>query len=671
MGATVQPGDVVIGKVLDCQVHRVSPLTNEIEVSRRIIDRSTVWRGNAPAVVDKVTIMERCGVRSLLVRLRQSQNPENGDKYSNKAAQKGVMSAQYNQEDLPFTEDGLFPDMVVGPYGFPSRMTIGMLYEMLGGNIAAKEGMIMDATAFRVLPGIHTDKGKVAPMQNFYCGKTGDFIGQGYMCLVSYTRQRHTVSGKIHARGKGPCAPITGQATEGRSNEGGLKIGTMEMTTCASVGASSLVQETMTYHDGREVDVCGCGRPVDSSKPLDRASPCGGCDGSAGPARKIFVPRVTLALYWELMASGVEMLMVPESNGNVKLQKSSLRKIKKPRNYFFCKFAFKNAYDSLLQAFSYFSFVEGGECRSLVSNFKNRLLMTAEIITSQMTFLDDPDVREEVHDVCSTLKRHFETLPRRIVHNNLKDGRHWPIKTDQWCMHDCHPFDTIPVPLVARYDYEKKKPVCFGNFCSPNCGRAYALERKPVGWTLVMSDYSQILFECFGIPVEDSGRVAWPREMLRVFGGDKSIEEFRAGFSHPLCLRLETNSFCVQLQVLVEVLPDLSSGVSVGVPHGSHRQDQSKRLQALANTVIEQNCQSEKREDVKEERLDAIESQAERGISVFEEFMTHVRAHAGNVDAARSAMALDHGVEKIAGDIVKMSVSGADNVKPTPKRTRN
>ena len=323
VGVTLQPGDIYCGKVLDCVVHRTTPGTGVTESVRRVIDRSSMWKGNGPAVVDSVREIHRNGIHSVIIGLREAHTPDVGDKFSSLAAQKGVLSALWSQEDMPFTAEGYTPDLIFSSHGLSSRMTIGMLREMVGTQIAIINGKEFDATGFRVVPTAQQDTAARAGvgMHTFMCGKTGNIIGRGFMCMASYMLQRHTVAGKVHARARGPRNAITRQAVEGRNNNGGLKMGTMEMSTLASSGSIATLSETMTLHDGRECVVCGCGRVMDVKQDVVEET-CGTCDGTEGGPRTIFIPHVTLVLYWELLASGVEMRFVPdkEARGGVRME---------------------------------------------------------------------------------------------------------------------------------------------------------------------------------------------------------------------------------------------------------------------------------------------------------------------------------------------------------------
>jgi DNA-directed RNA polymerase beta subunit len=319
-GARVQPGDMIIGKLLDCSVQRVNPVTGKIETTSRIVDRSTIWRGNGEAIVHSVCLIDRGGLKSVIVRMRESQAPRIGDKFSSVHAQKGVLADLWADEDMPFNSDGITPDILFLSHGITSRMTIGQLREMIANHIATVNGLVFDATAFR-MQGVHETSEQArlgACMHTFTCGKTGRTIGRGFMGLCSYTLQRHKVVGKIHARATGPRNAITGQAVEGRANHGGLKISPMEVNEFASYGAAATIKETMTKHDGRDVCLCACGKIVDPPSTSNARS--SGCQDCGGSVRRVFIPRITLVLHWELAAAGVDMRFhIDPQNGHVSI----------------------------------------------------------------------------------------------------------------------------------------------------------------------------------------------------------------------------------------------------------------------------------------------------------------------------------------------------------------
>ena len=89
------------------------------------------------------------GLERLSVTLRIPRNPVIGDKFSSRHGQKGVMSILWPQIDMPFSESGMSPDVIINPHAFPSRMTIGMLIESMAGKSGALHGRFQDATPFQ------------------------------------------------------------------------------------------------------------------------------------------------------------------------------------------------------------------------------------------------------------------------------------------------------------------------------------------------------------------------------------------------------------------------------------------------------------------------------------------------------------------------------------------
>ena len=308
-GTLIKPGQIVIGKVLIAKFVRSTGATS------RVIDKSTVWRGNTTVQVDQVTIVRRGAVSSAIVRLTEMHSLESGDKLASCGSQKGVVSDTVNQEDLPFTKDGIIPDLMFSPHGITSRMTIGGVREFVSNYLAVTSGVIFDGTAFR--PTNITILDDVARQgaceHEFMCGITGRKIGKGFMFVVSYTLQRHQAASKVHARATGPRNAITQQAVEGRSNMGGLKLGSMEVSAIASVGAAQTLRDSMTDFDGRKVLLCEkCGEPSPEACKRCGASPV-----------EVFIPRVTLALMWELKSCGISMRLRPSSDKTQQLTLST------------------------------------------------------------------------------------------------------------------------------------------------------------------------------------------------------------------------------------------------------------------------------------------------------------------------------------------------------------
>ncbi|XP_077521380.1 RNA polymerase III subunit RpIII128 [Amblyomma americanum] len=223
------------------------------------------YKGLEPVYVEKVLITSNTEESFLMkLLLRQTRRPEIGDKFSSRHGQKGVVGLIAQQEDLPFNDQGICPDLIMNPHGFPSRMTVGKLIELLAGKAGVLNGKFHYGTAFggsKV-----QDVGEELIRRGFnYQGKdclTSGITGEPlsayiYMGPIYYQKLKHMVMDKVHARARGPRAVLTRQPTEGRSRDGGLRLGEMERDCLIGHGASMLLLERlMLSSDACEVDVC-------------------------------------------------------------------------------------------------------------------------------------------------------------------------------------------------------------------------------------------------------------------------------------------------------------------------------------------------------------------------------------------------------------------------------
>jgi DNA-directed RNA polymerase beta subunit len=154
---------------------------------------------------------------------------------SSRHGQKGVIGMIYNSEDLPFTSEGIIPDIIMNCHAKPSRMTIGQLLETYLGKVSCMKGKIADGTPFRGVSVSDIDLeatpynlGKMGK-EVMFNGKTGEMLkGRVFIGVTYYQRLRHMVQDKIHARSKGPMQILTRQPVEGRSRKGGFRMGEME-----------------------------------------------------------------------------------------------------------------------------------------------------------------------------------------------------------------------------------------------------------------------------------------------------------------------------------------------------------------------------------------------------------------------------------------------------------
>ncbi|GAM83673.1 hypothetical protein ANO11243_016610 [Dothideomycetidae sp. 11243] len=261
-----------------------------------------------PSYIDKVQITTNESNTTLIkFQTRQTRRPEIGDKFSSRHGQKGVVGILAEQVDLPFSDLGIVPDIIMNPHGFPSRMTVGKLMELLSGKAGVLRGTFEYGTAFAGSKVV--DMADVLMSHGFnYSGKdylTSGITGEAlpayvFMGPIYYQKLKHMVMDKMHSRATGPRAILTRQPTEGRSRQGGLRLGEMERDCLIAYGASQLLLERlMISSDRHEVDVCSqCGL-------MGYAGWCGYCDSSRSVV-KMTLPYAAKLLVQELLSMNVK-----------------------------------------------------------------------------------------------------------------------------------------------------------------------------------------------------------------------------------------------------------------------------------------------------------------------------------------------------------------------------
>jgi len=306
-GSEVTGDDVLIGKVTPILDIEKSTKENPFYMMK---DSSTVMKKTEDGVVDTVIVTNKDGYKFSKVKVRSTRIPQIGDKFASRHAQKGTVGITLRQEDMPFTSDGLVPDIIINPHAMPMRMTIGHLLECLLGKVSALSGDEGDATPFngttveQISEKLRTFGYQPRGLEVMHNGMTGRklaaqiFIGPTY-----YQRLKHMVDDKVHARARGALQVMSRQPLEGRSRDGGLRFGEMERDCIISHGASAFLKERlMDVSDSYTCYVCdNCGLLVISGKDILE---CKGCSNQVAIS-KIQIPYAFKLLLQELMAMNI------------------------------------------------------------------------------------------------------------------------------------------------------------------------------------------------------------------------------------------------------------------------------------------------------------------------------------------------------------------------------
>lgn len=275
--------------------------------SNEFRDTPMTYRLPDHSYIDKVMVsVTEADHKLIKVQTRQTRRPEVGDKFSSRHGQKGVVGIIAEQADMPFNDEGIVPDIIMNPHGFPSRMTVGKMLELVAGKAGVMAGELQYGTAFggsKV-----EDMGDILIEKGFsYSGK--DFVTSGitgeslpayiFFGPIYYQKLKHMVQDKMHSRSRGPRAILTRQPTEGRSRDGGLRLGEMERDCLIAYGASQLLLERlMLSSDAHEVDICeNCGL-------MGYQSWCQTCKSSKGVVR-MTIPYAAKLLIQELLSMNV------------------------------------------------------------------------------------------------------------------------------------------------------------------------------------------------------------------------------------------------------------------------------------------------------------------------------------------------------------------------------
>lgn len=306
-GTKVSKNDVIVG--------RVSTIFKKDE-ENQISDSSLVIGKNEEGIIDLIDFsINGEGNNQVKIIIRQDKPIMVGEKLASICAQKSIISILANSWDMPFTSDGMVPDLIMSPLAFPSRMTINQILSMIIGRIRCEDPTFSDDCSPFTYQS--TDKQSSTEIlslklkelgfnpygtQIMYDGMTGEqinseiFIGPTY-----YQRLKHIVSEKIYARNKGPLNILTRQPTSGRSNLGGIKLGNMEIDALMAHGISSeLISRITKCADEFYIYVCD----ICSHLSNDIGEYCKQCEN--GKYKKTLIPYISKLIFQELNAMGIK-----------------------------------------------------------------------------------------------------------------------------------------------------------------------------------------------------------------------------------------------------------------------------------------------------------------------------------------------------------------------------
>ncbi|KAN0050755.1 hypothetical protein ACTA71_003903 [Dictyostelium dimigraforme] len=289
------------------------------------------YKGKEEAYIEDIRIIfgpngatrDPSKINNICVKLRFNRNPVIGDKFSSRHGQKGVLSQLWPEVNMPFTESGMKPDVIINPNAFPSRMTIGMLVEILAGKAGAIHGKFQDATAFQFNEnntaidffGEQLAKAGFNRFGNeqMYSGTTGkEFECEIFFGVCYYQRLRHMVKDKYQVRALGKVNALTRQPIKGRKVGGGIRFGEMERDSLLAHGASFCLNDRlMKSSDFAKIKVCKlCGSTLTIYSKKDYSnqtvSECKSCKSSDSIAT-VSIPYVFTYLVAELAAVNITM----------------------------------------------------------------------------------------------------------------------------------------------------------------------------------------------------------------------------------------------------------------------------------------------------------------------------------------------------------------------------
>jgi DNA-directed RNA polymerase II subunit RPB2 len=298
--------DVIIGKVVPIKENK----NNNMKIIK-YQDMSKALRSSEGTYIDK-NYMDKNGEGYTFckVRTRIFRKPVIGDKLSSRHGQKGTIGVILPEEDMPFMDNGVRPDIIINPHAIPSRMTIGQLKETLMGKVLVELGLFGDGTSFNdfKVDDICEELVKIGYNKHgnevMYNGMDGRQLEASiYIGPTFYQRLKHMVNDKVHSRNDGPKVVLTRQPAEGRSRDGGLRFGEMERDCMISHGTSRFTRERIyDASDKYAIHTCkACGMIVCFNENIHHCRYC----NNRSDFSKVEIPYACKLLFQELTTMNI------------------------------------------------------------------------------------------------------------------------------------------------------------------------------------------------------------------------------------------------------------------------------------------------------------------------------------------------------------------------------
>ena len=310
----VENRDIIIAKVVTIKENK-----NDHTKLIKYEDCSKCFRTSEETYIDKNYIDRNGdGYNFAKVRTRAVRKPVMGDKFSSRHGQKGTVGLIIPEEDMPFTDSGVKPDIIINPHAIPSRMTIGHLKETLLGKVLIELGLFGDGTSFGddidvdfISKELQKTGFESYGNELLYDGNTGQQLETSiFIGPVFYQRLKHMVADKQHSRSIGPMVNLTRQPAEGRSRDGGLRFGEMERDCMVSHGAARFTRGRLyDASDKFQIHVCKkCGMTSSVNDKL-HVHICKMCDNRTEFAY-VQLPYSCKLLFQELLTMNVAPRMI-------------------------------------------------------------------------------------------------------------------------------------------------------------------------------------------------------------------------------------------------------------------------------------------------------------------------------------------------------------------------